>query len=182
MGRDKAWVHAGGRPLIVRTLDTLRDAGIREIFISGRSDADYTPLGCPVLFDLEPGLGPLGGIERGLCCCTSPLLLVVAVDMARLSGEFLRGLVGRADHSTGVVPQCGRRLEPLAAIYPRRCHPFAFNRILAGSRAARDFATDCLREGAVRRWRLPPSRLLDLTNWNRPEDVTDTPAAPAARP
>jgi molybdopterin-guanine dinucleotide biosynthesis protein A len=172
MGRDKAWVHAGGRPLIVRTLDTLRDAGIREIFISGRSDADYTPLGCPVLFDLEPGLGPLGGIERGLCCCTSPLLLVVAVDMARLSGEFLRGLVGRADRFTGVVPQCGNRLEPLAAIYPRRCHPFAFNRILTGSRAARDFATDCMREGAVRRWRLPPALIPCLASCNHPQDLT----------
>ena len=35
----------------------------------------------PVLFDLEPSFGPLGGIERVLHECQAPLLLVLAVDV-----------------------------------------------------------------------------------------------------
>ena len=98
MGRDKAWIEWEGRPLIGWAVDKVRRLGIEEIFISGRPDGDYAQLGCPVLFDLEPGLGPLGGIERGLHHCTSPLLLVLAVDLPRITAECLGKLVeiGRA--------------------------------------------------------------------------------------
>jgi molybdopterin-guanine dinucleotide biosynthesis protein A len=171
MGRDKAWIECGGRPLIVRALDAVRDLGAEEIFVSGRSDADYAALGCPVLFDLEPGLGPLGGIERGLHHATAPLLLVLAVDLPHMNTAFLRALADRCDRLTGVVPQRQGRLEPLAAIYPKRCQRFAFERIMRGSRAARAFAADCLRERAVRRWTPPPAAAACLANCNRPEEV-----------
>ncbi len=80
MGGDKAWVESGGRPLVQLAVEKVRELGIKEIFTSGRAGEDYSALKCAVLFDLEPGFGPLGGIERGLHECASPLLLVLAVD------------------------------------------------------------------------------------------------------
>ena len=140
MGRDKAWIECGRRPLIELALDKVRELGVAEVFISGRPGVDYSALGCPVLLDLEPGLGPLGGIERGLHGCAAPLLLVLAVDLPRMTPGFLRALLARADAVTGVVPQRGDQLEPLAAIYPNRCHALALERFLRGSRAVREFA------------------------------------------
>src|SRR5689334_8147321 len=78
MGKDKAWLEVGGQPLLARALSTVRRAGIKEIFISGRSGTDYSVLRCPVLFDREPGCGPLSGIERALEVASAPLVLVLA--------------------------------------------------------------------------------------------------------
>jgi molybdopterin-guanine dinucleotide biosynthesis protein A len=171
MGRDKAWIDYDGQPLVKLTLNKLRQIGISEIFISGRPDVDYTSLGVPVCLDVEPGLGPLGGIERGLHRCTSTLLLVLAVDMPRMTTGCLEKLVARCDDLTGVVPQAQGRLEPLAAVYPKRCHCFAFDRILNGSRAAQEFAADCLRERAAKRWKLTAAEVPFFANWNEPGDM-----------
>jgi hypothetical protein len=48
-------------------VDKVQDAGIEEIFISGRPGRDYSAPNRPVLFDLEPGLGPMGGSNAGCC-------------------------------------------------------------------------------------------------------------------
>ena len=105
MGRDKAWLEMGGQPLIRRALSTVRDSGIQGIVISGRAGADYSSLGCPVLFDLEPGCGPLGGIERALSAATAPLVLVLAVDLPGVTAAFLRKLAAHCDPLTGAVPK-----------------------------------------------------------------------------
>src|SRR5262245_32253819 len=92
MGRDKAWVEFEGEPLIVRAVNTLRSIGIRNVFVSGRKECDYSKLNCPILIDLKPGIGPLSGIERALHHANTPLLLVLAVDLPRMSARFLKKL------------------------------------------------------------------------------------------
>jgi len=177
MGRDKAWLESDGRPLIVLALEKVREIGVTEVFVSGRPGGDYSALGCPVLLDLEPDLGPLGGLERGLHACTSPLLLVLAVDLPRVTSRLLRTLVDESDPATGVVPAQGNQLEPLAAIYPKRCHGLAFERIQRGSRAARQFAAECLRQKAVKLWEVPATEAPCFTNWNWPEHLSEDQSA-----
>jgi molybdopterin-guanine dinucleotide biosynthesis protein A len=171
MGRDKAWIECHGQPLIRRALDTVRALGVAEVFISGRPDRDDAALGCPVLFDLEPGLGPLGGIERGLHHCVTSLLLVIPVDMPQLNQAVLAALLARCDTHKGAVPRLAGQIEPLVAVYPKRCHAFAFDRILRGSRAVQAFAEDCRREGALHLWNVPAIHSACFTNWNQPGDV-----------
>src|SRR5262249_46288003 len=121
MGCDKAWLEFEGQPLINRALDIVRGSGITEIFISGRAGTDYSILGCPVLFDREPGFGPLAGIERALDTTEASLLLVLAVDLLRIASGFLEKLASHCDSLTGVIPKLKGQLEPLAAVYPKRC-------------------------------------------------------------
>lgn len=170
MGRDKAWLEVEGRPLIVRAVETARKLGVEEVFISGRAGDDYAALKCPVLLDLEPGLGPLGGLERGLHAASSPLLLVLAVDLPRMTPKFLGKLLARCDRLTGVVPELDGRLEPLAAIYPKRCHAFAVEVIARPRRAARDFAATCLAERAVQTVPVAAADAVCFANWNSPAD------------
>src|SRR3974390_2217688 len=66
MGHDKAWLRGGGQSLLARAMSAVRDSGIEEALISGRAGADYSTLRCPILFDREPGCGPLSGIEHQL--------------------------------------------------------------------------------------------------------------------
>ncbi len=175
MGRDKAWLDFSGKPLIHLAVEKARNLGVREIFISGRRDGDYSSLRLPVLFDLELGFGPMAGIERGLHACAFPLLLVMAVDLPHLSLTFLAKMMERCDRLTGVVPKLNGRFEPLAAIYPRRCHAFAFSAIARARRAVNDFVADCLGERAVRPLPVTPSEAMCFANWNSPADFGPMP-------
>ncbi len=171
MGRDKAWLKLDGKPLIQLAVEKARALGIREILLSGRVSEDYSTLGCPVLFDLEPGFGPLGGIERGLHHCTSPRLLVLAVDLPQMSAGFLKSLLKSCDRLTGIVPLLNGQLEPLAAVYPKRCHAFAFAAIARAQYSVRDFAAACQRERAVRTFPVSRRHSDCFANWNRPADM-----------
>jgi molybdopterin-guanine dinucleotide biosynthesis protein A len=179
MGRDKAWVKLGGRTLLELAGEKVRRLGVKELFISGRPEGDYSALKCPVLFDLEPGLGPLGGIERALHAASSPLVLVLAVDLPRMTTAFLRKLVAGCNRLTGVVPRLNDRLEPLVAIYPPRCRLLAFDAIARSRYAVNDFAKACLRERAVRIRAVAPADAGCFANWNQPADIA--PAAAQAR-
>lgn len=172
MGRDKAWVEFRGRTLIAAAVDTARRAGAGEVFISGRGGGDYSVLKCRVLLDLEPGFGPLGGIERALHACAAPLLLVLAVDMPHMTADFLQCMMARCNRITGRVPKLNGRLEPLAAIYPRYCHEIAFNSITKSHPAARDFAEACWKHKAVRMTTVRPADEGCFANWNTPADAS----------
>lgn len=171
MGQDKAWLRFNGRPLLELAVDKVRKLGIEEVFVSGRWDVDYSSVPCPVLLDLEPEFGPLGGIERALQASHSPLVLVLAVDMPRMTTEFLQRLVDGCDHLTGAVPKLHGRLEPLVAVYPKRCHAFAFELIRLSRHTVRDFVAACRRERAVRIIPVPRWDARCMANWNSREDV-----------
>jgi molybdopterin-guanine dinucleotide biosynthesis protein A len=171
MGQDKAWLERGGIPLIRRAVSTVRDLGVQEVLISGRAGTDYSTLGCPVLFDLEPGSGPLGGIDRALAATTAPLVLVLAVDLPNITSPFLRKLAAQCDALTGSVPELSGELEPLAAIYPKRCHSIVQDCLLKLRRAARDFAEACLHERAVKVFPVSGTDASCFDNWNSPADV-----------
>lgn len=181
MGRDKAWLEVEGQLLLGRAVNAVRSLGVEEIFISGRAGADYSASKLPVLIDLEAGCGPLGGVERGLDAASSPLLLVLAVDLPRMTANFLQKLIARCDVQSGVVPELAGELEPLAAIYPKRCHAVAMEYLAEGRRAARGFALACLRNNAVRIFPVTDSDAAVFTNWNTPADL-HPPNAPSPDP
>ena len=179
MGQDKSWLEVDGQPLIVRAFSTLRSSGIEQIMISGRAGTDYSRLPCPVVLDLEPGCGPMGGIERALDAASTPLLLVLAVDLAQMTPVFLRKLADHCDRLTGVVPKLRGALEPLAAIYSKRCQDFARDCLVNFRHSARDFAEACIREGAVRIFPVSKVDARCFENWNMPCQVTARNPAPA---
>ena len=172
MGRDKTWLTIEGESLLSHQLRTVRTLNPVEVFISGRIGEEYSAFDCPVLFDLEPERGALGGIERALHAAGSPLLLVLAVDLPRMTAGFLQKMLARCNRLTGTVPKLDGRLEPLAAIYPKRCHVYAADFIARSRYAAREFAEACLREHAVRTLNVTQSDASYLTNWNSPADIS----------
>jgi molybdopterin-guanine dinucleotide biosynthesis protein A len=70
------------------------------------------------------------------------------------------------------VPSLKGQLEPLAAIYPRRCRFIALDCLLKRRRAARDFADACVQEHAVRTFAVSGVDVTCFDNWNSPVDVT----------
>ena len=118
MGRDKATIELGGRPLWERQLELLRAVRPEKIFVSARSAPSWLPNDVELLVDDAPSHGPLSGLTKGLAAMRTPHLLVLAVDMPFMTAGELRSLLGRVNEGCGVVPTIAERAEPLAAIYP----------------------------------------------------------------
>jgi molybdopterin-guanine dinucleotide biosynthesis protein A len=171
MGRDKAWVELGGTTLVKRALALVREVGATGVVISARPGQDFSALRCPVLLDRELGMGPLGGLDRALQEAQQPLLLVLAVDMARMTAVCLRRLLDNCDPLTGAVPLLAGRLEPLAAIYPVRCRTVLRDCLAHGQFSARGFAEACVRERAIRAVPVPPEEAPCFANCNTPADL-----------
>jgi len=127
MGRDKGLIEWEGQPAVVRTARLLRGLFPEVLAVTGPSRRYVEllePLGVAVLADRIGGLGPLGGLYTGLSASTAEYSLAVACDMPRLRPELISLLVGEIDPEVwAVVPQVRGSLEPLLAIYSRRCLP-----------------------------------------------------------
>jgi molybdopterin-guanine dinucleotide biosynthesis protein A len=175
MGRDKAWLDWQGQSFLVHAVRRVQAAGAGEIFISGRPGMDYSALQLPVLVDLEPNLGPLGGIERGLAAAASPLVLFSAVDMPHLTTEFLAQLISHCEPNLGCVPMLPGGWEPLVAVYPTRAHPIVTDLLAEGRRSARAFAERCHEHGLIRPWPVPHHFQACCTNCNSPADLPPLP-------
>jgi len=118
MGADKALLLLDGVTLLQRALG-LAHAVTGDVRIVGARDK-YAAF-APVVEDQYAERGPLGGIHAALSVSSSPLNLILAVDLPFLDVRFLQHLVAEARASNAVVtvPRAGGGLQPLCAVYRR---------------------------------------------------------------
>jgi molybdenum cofactor guanylyltransferase len=118
MGADKAFVALDGRTLLARALDLARSV-TDEVRIVG--DAAKFAAFAPVVEDVFPGCGPLGGIHAALRSSQTELNLILAVDVPFVSFALLQFLIARAHNSdaTVTVPRTREGWQPLCALYRR---------------------------------------------------------------
>lgn len=125
MGEDKALKPFLGEPLIKRVLRRVSSVG-EEILVTTNHPERYRFLNVPVVPDLIPGRGALGGLYTALQSANQPLAAVVACDMPFVSGEILS--VGKQilaeTGADAVIPKTEHGLEPIHAVYRREtCLP-----------------------------------------------------------
>jgi len=118
MGADKAFLEFQGETLLSRALSLARSL-TTEVFLVG--ERDRFAAFAPVIEDLYPDHGPLGGIHAALSASASELNLVLAVDTPLLTSALLRFLVEQARASSAVVtvPRVAGGYQPLCAVYRR---------------------------------------------------------------
>jgi molybdopterin-guanine dinucleotide biosynthesis protein A len=121
LGSDKAFLKLGGRTLLERAIEVMREA-CDEVAVVGDA-AKFSNYGIAVP-DRYPGCGPLAGIHAALLHSSAELNLIMAVDMPFVSRELLTFLLitAAASEAMVVVPRVGGRSQPLCAVYRR---PFA---------------------------------------------------------
>ncbi|MGA2858855.1 MAG: molybdenum cofactor guanylyltransferase [Candidatus Sulfotelmatobacter sp.] len=118
MGADKAFLALDGRTLLVRALDLARSV-THDVRIVG--EASKFRVFAPVVEDLFPACGPLGGIHAALRASGAELNLILAVDMPFVPPALLPFLITRARSSTAMVTvaRSGGGWQPLCAVYRR---------------------------------------------------------------
>lgn len=122
MGRNKAFLEAGGERLIDRQVRLFRSL-FPEVIIVTASPLDYLDQPAAIATDIFPGRGALGGIYTGLFHASDEQAFFAACDMPFLNPDFLAYMVDQAAGRDIVVPAPPDGLQPLHAIYSRRCLP-----------------------------------------------------------
>ncbi len=121
MGRDKALLPIGGSTMVEHIASKVL-AATGNVTLIGPPER-YQSLGYPVISDRLEGCGPLGGVFTALGATRTDWNLIVACDMPDLTVQFLEDLmaVPRGSEAEVVVPQTAAGLDPLCALYHRRC-------------------------------------------------------------
>jgi molybdenum cofactor guanylyltransferase len=131
MGRDKALLELNGRPLVAHAIDKLRALGLWPRIVGSRNDLAVF---APVIPDIHPQAGPLGGIEAALAASDQEQNLFLPVDLFLLPVDFLRWMIERVEftHALATIPRLQGRLQPLCAIYSRALLPHAQAALASG--------------------------------------------------
>lgn len=123
MGRDKALLRLDENgPTIIETVAQVVASVADAVILVGARDDAYAFLGLPVVDDLIPDSGALGGIHAALTTTQHSHLLVVACDMPFLNGDLLQ-FMRDLDHDADVLVPVLDRPHPLHAIYAATCLP-----------------------------------------------------------
>jgi molybdopterin-guanine dinucleotide biosynthesis protein A len=171
MGRDKAWLELGGRPLIDIQLTALKRLfGQVRIIGTGLNDR-WKNLGIPIQADLKPGKGPLGGIHAALSTARSDRLFVTACDFPFLNVRLIQALARHIESHDAVMPETGHGPIPVFAFYSQKCLEPIETSIAQGKLKATDFLhqIDYYLVSGQELVELDPDGLA-LSNLNEPED------------
>ena len=122
MGSNKSLLELNGRRLIECVYDRLAPLFRTTLLVTNTPD-DYLFLNCHKVPDIFVGAGSLAGIHAALTASQSDYIFVVGCDMPSLSQEVIRTICSRAAKHDVVVPCSSAGLEPLHALYSRRCLP-----------------------------------------------------------
>jgi molybdopterin-guanine dinucleotide biosynthesis protein A len=195
MGRDKALLDFDGVPLIARVLERVQRVCSKVIVVANDVDTYARILsevegGVPVIRDVYPGKGSLGGIFSGLQAVRDDCVLAVACDLPFLNDALLRYLISLAAQADVIIPRAhapiGRaqnatRYDQLAvkesglqathAIYSKRCLEPMRARLLANDLRIINFFDEVrvrvVEPDEVARF---DPQMLSFLNVNTPED------------
>lgn len=83
----------------------------------------YEKLGAPVFPDVYPGLGPVAGIHSALYHARFDAVFVMGCDMPFMNMKLVEYLLARLGSYDCVVPVIDDKLQPLSAVYSKKCLP-----------------------------------------------------------
>jgi molybdopterin-guanine dinucleotide biosynthesis protein A len=180
-GQPKALLDLGGRRIIERVVDAV-GAVLSDLIVVTNTPDTYAFLRLPMVPDVYPGGGSLGGIYSGLRAASGAAAFTVACDMPFLAPDVVRLVVGRAADGDVVVPRVGGQFETLHAVYGPRCLAAMEAQIATGRLKITGFFSD------VRVVEIPEADIAGLAdpsivfmNVNTPEDLARARALAAER-
>ncbi|HEY0794654.1 MAG TPA: molybdenum cofactor guanylyltransferase [Acidisarcina sp.] len=179
MGTDKTLLSYEGRPLIEIAVGKLQSLALLPRIVGRRSDLARF---APVVEDLRPGCGPLGGIEAALTVSDSDLNVFIPVDLPLLPSFIVQWMVARAEltRAEATIPLLQGRPQPLCCVLRRALLPSISSALDEGKFKVMPALTesggaDCFNVETVapaqRDWLAEPPLHKWFQNINSPEDL-----------
>jgi molybdenum cofactor guanylyltransferase len=141
-GSDKARALFDGKPLIRHVAEAMGDAAT-SMHVVAEQAGKYDDLGLPTIGDLEPGLGPVGGLLTSLRHSTGPWILLSPCDFPGIRIEWIRQLLAGRRAGADAVAFRGDHWEPLPALYSQAIGDRAAAAVASGRRSLSALLEEC---------------------------------------
>jgi molybdopterin-guanine dinucleotide biosynthesis protein A len=161
-GEKKLFLDYQGQPFWVHLLTALEE--FPTVYLSVDREEPYASAGLPMVRDLWPDMGPMGGIASGLRQCPEDTLFVTACDTPLLDRATVELILANWDGGVTLASTQGR-IQPLIGIYPKSVLPELEKRLAKGELRMYDF----LRAVGFRQVPLPEGSAA-AENINTPEE------------
>jgi molybdenum cofactor guanylyltransferase len=102
-GKDKALAGFSGKTLVEHSIAILQGV-CGEILISSNNPEQFHFTGLPVIMDIYPQCGPIGGIHSGLIHASYEKVLFLGCDMPLISKDLLLFMIQSSKTHQGVIP------------------------------------------------------------------------------
>ena len=122
MGSNKAFLKVGGERLIDRTTRIFKQI-FDEVILVTNSPLDYLDHDGIIATDIIKDKGALGGLYTGIFFASSEHAFISACDMPFLNMSFIKHMAECAHGYDIVVPRSVDGLQPLHAVYSKKCLP-----------------------------------------------------------
>ena len=133
MGQDKRLLSVGDATLYTRSLSVLR-AIFERVVVVVAQDSPLVASDAPVLRDVIPHCGSLGGLYTGLKEARTQWVFAVACDMPFLDPGTIRHFTSLKGEGDVIMAKLRNGFQPMHALYHRNCLP-----IMEGLIHAQDF-------------------------------------------
>ena len=129
-GEPKALIDLGGRRIVERVVAAITPV-VDDVLVVTNTPERYAFLGLPMVGDVFPDHGSLGGIYSGLHAASGAAAFTVACDMPFLRADVARVVIAHAGEADVVIPRVGDQLETMHALYAKACLPHIEERLRA---------------------------------------------------
>jgi molybdopterin-guanine dinucleotide biosynthesis protein A len=170
-GEPKALIELGRRRIVEWVVAAIAPV-VDDVLVVTNTPERYAFLGLPMVGDVFPDHGSLGGIYSGLKAATGEAAFTVACDMPFLRTDVARIVLAHAGEADVVIPRVGEQLETMHALYAKACLPYIEAKLKAQQLKIVGFFGDVsvveIPEGDVARLRAPD---VVFMNVNTPEEL-----------
>ena len=170
-GEPKALLELGGKRIVERVVAAVAPA-VDGLLVVTNTPELYAFLGLPMVGDVYPDHGSLGGIYSGLRAAPGDAAFTVACDMPFLSPDVMRLVLARAGEADVVIPRVDGQYETMHALYTKACLPAMETRLRAGQLKIVGFFPDVrvleIDAVAVARHRAPQVAFMNV---NTPDEL-----------
>jgi molybdopterin-guanine dinucleotide biosynthesis protein A len=183
LGRDKVVLKLGGKFLARWVADTLTPL-VAELWLVTNHPRAHLALNMPMVTDLVPFQGPLGGLATALFYARTPWVLLAAADSPFLSPDLAAALAGAVARLSrpALICRSERGLEPLPGLYAVRLLPRLQDFLATHKRTFMAFLDPQRPEiWGPEVWRAFDPEGASFLNLNQPEDLTRLEAFAAQR-
>jgi molybdenum cofactor guanylyltransferase len=174
MGRPKATLRLGGTTLIERTVAELARV-FDDIVVVAAPESEGIELPilstATIVHDDEAYRGPVDALARGLRAARYEFVFACSCDLPMLRAEVAAWMLSLADGYDAVIAWVDGRLQPLHAVYRRRCDS-ALDAMLARGEHRLGAVADAVTARIVSEieYRRADLEALSCFNINTPED------------
>ncbi len=118
-GIDKANIHFDGKPLLERTVQTIKTALDPKRITLVAATEPQLQLSLPFVYDIHQKRGPFGAVHAALASAQTDWAFIIACDFPFVSADLIERLAAKiAENTDAVAPiQSDGRIQPLVALY-----------------------------------------------------------------